>query len=177
MYAHYTRDIQWLCGHNFSLFWPPPKYLDVDILNLERGQKLAFLDHLKVSKSQKHFSWNSIAQKTNIILDKILPYEARAEFWPKFRSFFGQWSFKKKCFWDLLTFTTSLCPHSHWMSPNCDLTFGSTVLYSQLNVDFCKNNWLDKKNFDLTCSDLSIVGPNIPKIGFWKRKFLCQKSI
>ena len=109
VYAHYTRDIQWLCGHNFSLFWPPPKYLDVDILNLERGQKLAFLDHLKVSKSQKHFSWNSIAQKTNIILDKILPYEARAEFWPKFRSFFRQWSFKKKCFWDLLTFTLLHC--------------------------------------------------------------------
>ena len=28
---------------------------------------------LKVNKSQKHFSWNSIAQKTNEILDKILP--------------------------------------------------------------------------------------------------------
>ena len=30
---------------------------------------------LKVSKSPKNFSWNSIAQKTNKILDKILPYE------------------------------------------------------------------------------------------------------
>ena len=30
-------------------------------------------NELKVSKSQKHFSWNSIAQKTNEILDKILP--------------------------------------------------------------------------------------------------------
>ena len=40
----------------------------------------------------------------NEILDKILPYEARAEFCQIFRSFFGQWSFKKKCFWDLLTF-------------------------------------------------------------------------
>ena len=30
---------------------------------------------LKVSKFQKHFSWNSIAQKTNKILGKILPYE------------------------------------------------------------------------------------------------------
>ena len=28
---------------------------------------------VKVNKSQKHFSWNSIAQKTNEILDKILP--------------------------------------------------------------------------------------------------------
>ena len=29
--------------------------------------------HLKVSKSQKHFPWNSIAQKTNEIFHKILP--------------------------------------------------------------------------------------------------------
>ena len=29
---------------------------------------------LKVSKSQKHFFKNSIAQKINKILDKILPY-------------------------------------------------------------------------------------------------------
>ena len=30
--------------------------------------------------------------------------EARAEFCQIFRSFFGQWSFKKKCLRDLLTF-------------------------------------------------------------------------
>ena len=42
----------------------------------------AFKILLKVSKSQKHFSWNSIISC----------------------SFLGQWSFKKKCFWDLLTF-------------------------------------------------------------------------
>ena len=40
----------------------------------------------------------------NEIFGKILPYEARAEFCQIFRSFGGQWSFKKKCFWDLLTF-------------------------------------------------------------------------
>ena len=34
-----------------------------------------------------------------------MKYEARAEFCQIFRSFFGQWSFKKKCFWDLLTFS------------------------------------------------------------------------
>ena len=32
-------------------------------------------------------------------------YEARAEFCQIFRSFFGQWRFKKKCFWDVLTFS------------------------------------------------------------------------
>ena len=53
-------------------------------------------------------SWNSIAQKTNEILEKILPYEARAEFSQILRSFFGQLSFKKKCFWDLLTFNMPL---------------------------------------------------------------------
>mgnify|MGYP007048727740 CR=1 FL=1 len=54
------------------------------------------------------FSWNSIAQKTNEILDKILIYEARAKFCQIFRSFFGQWSFKKNSFWDLLTFNMDL---------------------------------------------------------------------
>ena len=42
--------------------------------------------------------------KMNDMFDSILPYEARAEFSQIFRSFFGQWSFKKKFFWDLLTF-------------------------------------------------------------------------
>ena len=32
----------------------------------------------------------------------------RAEFCLIFRSYFGQWSFKKKCFWDLLTFITGI---------------------------------------------------------------------
>ena len=47
---------------------------------------------LKVSKSQKHF-----------FLETILPKKG-TEFWLIFRSFFGQWSFKKNWFWDLLTF-------------------------------------------------------------------------
>ena len=58
-----------------------------------------------VTKSQKQFFLKLHCQKTNEILDKILPYEARAQFCQIFRSFFGQWSFKKKCFWDLLTFS------------------------------------------------------------------------
>ena len=49
------------------------------------------------------FSWNFIVQKLNEIFDKILPYEARAEFYQIFSLFFGKWSFKKKIFWDLLT--------------------------------------------------------------------------
>ena len=43
------------------------------------------------------------------ILDKILPYEARAEFYQIFRSYWEQWSFKKKCFLDLLTFAATSC--------------------------------------------------------------------
>ena len=35
-----------------------------------------------------------------------LSSDSRAEFCLIFRSFFGQWSFKKKCFWDLLTFSS-----------------------------------------------------------------------
>ena len=33
--------------------------------------------------------------------------EARAEILQKFRLLFGQWSFKKNCFWDFLTFIDS----------------------------------------------------------------------
>ena len=53
---------------------------------------------------KSNFSWNSIAQKINIILDKIRPYEARAELCQMFCLFFGKW-FQEKCFWDLLTFS------------------------------------------------------------------------
>ena len=63
--------------------------------------------YLKVNKSQKTFFLETQAQKTNEIFDKILPYEARAEFCLIFRLFFGQWSFKKKMFRDLLTFNLS----------------------------------------------------------------------
>ena len=40
-------------------------------------------------------------------LTKFYPSFIGAEFCLIVRSFFGQWSFKKKCFWDLLTFTRS----------------------------------------------------------------------
>ena len=46
---------------------------------------------------------------TNETLDKILPYEARAEFCQVFRPFFGQWTFKKNCFCDLMTFNNRVC--------------------------------------------------------------------
>ena len=44
---------------------------------IPNGARIAVSDvlYLKVSKSQKQFSWNSIAPKTNEILDKILHYE------------------------------------------------------------------------------------------------------
>ena len=53
---------------------------------------------LKVSKCQKHFFLKLHCSKKNEILNKILLYEARAEFSQMFRSFFGQWSFKKNAF-------------------------------------------------------------------------------
>ena len=64
--------------------------------------------YVKVSKSKKYFFLKLHCPKTNNILDKILPYEAREESFSYtyvLCSFFGQWSFKKKCFWDLLTFS------------------------------------------------------------------------
>ena len=39
---------------------------------------------------------------------RILAKGHRAEFCQIIRSFFGQWSFKKNCFWDLLTFSSYL---------------------------------------------------------------------
>ena len=51
--------------------------------------------YLKVSESQKHFFLKLHCPKNEL---NILPYEARAEFCLIFRSRFGLWSFKKKCF-------------------------------------------------------------------------------
>ena len=87
--------------------------------------------YLKVSKFQKQFFLKLHCPKNERNIDKILPYEARAEFCQIFRSFFGQWIFKKKCFWDLLTFThiiiTSVIifrPHCAWQRKgNLLLTF------------------------------------------------------
>ena len=45
---------------------------------------------IKVSKYQKHFYLKLIAQTTNEILKKTLPYEARAEFCQIVLSFFAQ---------------------------------------------------------------------------------------
>ena len=53
----------------------------------------------------------------NEILDKYYPsfiYLHSAEFCLIFRSFFGVWSFKKKCFWDLLTFTGTHMAFKTW---------------------------------------------------------------
>ena len=44
------------------------------------------------------FSWNFIVQKLNEIFDKILPYEARAEFCQIFRSFLGNGDLRKIAF-------------------------------------------------------------------------------
>jgi hypothetical protein len=49
--------------------------------------KLRFLSVCPLRRSvnlKSIFSWNSIAPKTNEIFDKILPYEAKAEFFVRF---------------------------------------------------------------------------------------------
>ena len=60
---------------------------------------------VKVSKSQKHFFLKLHTPKNERNIRQILPYEARAEFCLIFCSCFGQWTFKKNCFRDLLTFS------------------------------------------------------------------------
>ena len=51
-------------------FSPPSPAKYIKTFNPFNQSKIAVL---KVTKSQNHFSWNSIAQKTNVSLDKILP--------------------------------------------------------------------------------------------------------
>ena len=88
-------------------------------LKVSKSQKQFFLK-LNCSKSALNF-WHISALASKICQIKkhkftVLHYlggcfliwpilEARAEIWQKFRSLFGQWDFKKNCFWDLLTFT------------------------------------------------------------------------
>ena len=57
--------------------------------------------YVKVSKSQKHFALNS--KKRNNILGKILPYEARAEFYPILSLFFGEIEFQEKLLFRYIT--------------------------------------------------------------------------
>ena len=84
---------------------------------------------IKVSKSQKHFLQK--LQKTNKTFYKILPLLHRAEFLLLFCLFYVQWIFKKKCFWDLLTFI-----HGIYRSP---IKIFHTIFKSQLHI-------LDGKN-------------------------------
>ena len=63
---------------------------------------IALLTNILILKSI--ILWNSTSQKQTKYLTEFYP---RAKFWLIFRSVFGQWSFKKKCFWDLLTFSIS----------------------------------------------------------------------
>ena len=62
------------------------------------GSFLMRLALLKVSKSQKYFFLKLHCQKLNKILDKILPYEARAEFCQIFRVFLGNGVSRKNGF-------------------------------------------------------------------------------
>ena len=63
---------------------------------------------LKVGKSQKHFFLKLHWPKNERNIWQNYALAARAEFCQIFRSFFGHWSIKKKCFWGLLTFNTVL---------------------------------------------------------------------
>ena len=57
-------------------------------------------------------SWNSIAQKMNEILDKILPYEARAEFCSSITFIFWAMEFQEKntfeIYWPLIVISSGL---------------------------------------------------------------------
>ena len=66
--------------------------------------------------------------------------ESRAEFCLIFRSFFGQWSFKKKCFWDLLTSS-----HNFQIFGIKSLSFGKIYPYrqDQWGISANVNNFLD----------------------------------
>ena len=62
------------------------------------------LAYKKVNKSKKHFFLKLHCPKTK----RNIWQNSALEFCLIFRSFFGQWSFKKSCFWDILTFSTHL---------------------------------------------------------------------
>ena len=79
------------------------------VLDFVKGillKKVLSSELLKVSKSQKDFFLTLHCPKNerNITQNSAQWGKARAEFCLIFCSFFGQWNFKKKCFWDLLTF-------------------------------------------------------------------------
>jgi hypothetical protein len=68
-------------------------------LGEDRIVAIGFQDVLKVSKFQNIFFETPLPKKRmKYLLEKILPNKARAEFCHIFRSFYGQWSFKKNAF-------------------------------------------------------------------------------
>ena len=97
-------------GH-YRRVWTSYRLVEENLVSLEYTSVCLFalglgivVGHLRLLNLKSIFSWNSIAQNTNEIFEKILQYEANAEFCQIFQSFFGQRNFKKKYFWDLLTF-------------------------------------------------------------------------
>ena len=100
-----------------------------------------------------------LKKRTKYVLGKILPYEARAEFCPISFSFFEQWSFKKKCFWDLLTFNI----HEKVIN----------IIFFQANIFLVEDThpiyWAHKSMLmaDIKCLDL-LLKSDITKLYQWQ---------
>ena len=112
----------------------------------------------------------------NEILDKILPYE--------FYSIFEEWSFKKKWFWNVLTFSYSLIPSwLVWAEIKCTVLHCSnqfkTVQQSKVTVliyKLCSKVWIQmgiwrskcpsslSDNFNTVCSSSPCLGCHHIKI-------------
>ena len=89
----------------------------------------------KIKKKCRHFI--IVNSKHPLISVKMSVYffvwpilEPRAEIRQNFRSTFGQWSFKKKCFWDLLTFRNILWCVQIVVFKQCNLMGGICLVFS-----------------------------------------------
>ena len=85
-----------------------------------------------VSNSQKQFFLKLHCPKNDQILDKVLRYLHRPEFCLIFHLLFGQWSFKKKCSSDLMTFNGRNWLVNSEIRPLC---FGNEILTRKSVID------------------------------------------
>ena len=81
-----------------------------------------------------------ISQKANQILDRFLPYEAKAEICQKFGWLFGRFVHTKNSFWDWLTFSniTTLC--YFWLLKR------PIIFDSMINSEWCLGTILKRSN-------------------------------
>ena len=100
----------------------------------------------RIEKKIRLFFWRSY--RSTILSRDLLTFWQKS--FKKFRSLWGQWSFLKNCFWDLLTFSSAINRNRRSRSAFIMLWWWSTEFFYP---DLSHERWLNQKVFP-HCSNL-----------------------